>query len=473
MTATRAVIYLRVSLDATGEELTITRHREDCQRIAKVRGWAVVAEYVDNSISAAGKKRRPQYDAMVAAYARGEFDAILCWDLDRLTRVPRQLEDWIDAATERGLLLVTANGEADLSTDAGRLFARIKASVGRNEIERKGARQRSAAAQRAELGRPPKGTRLTGFSVDGKIIRAEAKVVRELFEKFAAGESIKGLTRGLTEAGVPTRRGGAWHPSSVREILTNPRYAGRAVYRGDVNGRTLAGAAGKRPIVRPEVFDVVQDRLADPRRRLNREGTDRKHLGAGLFRCAECDRPCSSFSGQRYRCRDAHVTRARTEIDAFVVRMARGRLAEPDLADLLPRTDSAEVKRLAAEVKRLEGRVARIEADYDAELIDGRRYRVATDKATAELSAARSAYARLAVPGVAAAVLSADDPVAAFDAAPLMIRRAVIEALCVVRIGKAPRGRRTFDPFTLGDSAWTGDTETWADAWRARGFPSR
>jgi hypothetical protein len=41
----------------------------------------------------------------------------VCWDLDRLTRQPRQLEDWIDAATDNGLKLTTANGEADLATD--------------------------------------------------------------------------------------------------------------------------------------------------------------------------------------------------------------------------------------------------------------------------------------------------------------------------------------------------------------------
>ena len=91
---------------------------------------------------------------MVADYKGGLFDAIVVWDLDRLTRQPRQLEDWIEAAKERGLKLVTANGEADLTVDAGRMFARIKAAVARQESERKSARQTAAAKQRAEKGRP-------------------------------------------------------------------------------------------------------------------------------------------------------------------------------------------------------------------------------------------------------------------------------------------------------------------------------
>lgn len=101
-----------MSLDATGEQLAVSRQPEDCLRLAADKGWTVVTEYVDNSISASDRtKVRPAYDAMVEDYRTGTFDALVCWDLDRLTRQPRQLEDWIDAAEGPGLLLVTANGE--------------------------------------------------------------------------------------------------------------------------------------------------------------------------------------------------------------------------------------------------------------------------------------------------------------------------------------------------------------------------
>ncbi|WP_454301247.1 recombinase family protein [Salana multivorans] len=106
---TKAAIYLRTSLDHTGEELAVRRHREDCHRIARERGWEVAEEYVDNSISSKKGVTRPAYDRMRADYLAGRFDALLCWDLDRLMRVPRQLEDWIDAAEATGFPVVTAN----------------------------------------------------------------------------------------------------------------------------------------------------------------------------------------------------------------------------------------------------------------------------------------------------------------------------------------------------------------------------
>lgn len=445
----RAALYLRVSLDATGEQLAVDRQREDCRRIASDRGWTVVAEYVDNSVSASNKRKdRPSYTRMVQAYAAGEFDALICYDLDRLTRQPRQLEDWIDAAEERGLLLVTANGEADLTTDGGRLFARIKASVARAEVERKSARQKRAALQRAEHGRAPAGVRLTGYTTDGALIPDEAKLIAEIFDRFHGGDSLRGIVAWLTDLEIPTRSGRPWNPSTVRTILTNPRYAGRSVYNRRDNGAPDTWHAGRwEPIVDEATFDLIQVKLADPRRR-TQVGTDRRHLGSGLFLCGVCDTPLRSHSGGRYRCPQAHITRIAASIDELVLAVLRARLAQPDLADVLHRADSPQAQKATADVKRLRARLARIEADYDAELIDGRRYKVATEKTRAELTKAEIAQVRALAGSGVASTLSAPDPVAAFDAAPLGARRAVLDVFMTVRLDQAERGHK-FNPETV------------------------
>ena len=98
-TPRKAAIYLRISLDHEMDGLAIDRQREQCEALAKFRQWEVVETYVDQSKSATDRtKVRPAYDQMVADYKAGAFDAIICYDLDRLTRQPRQLEDWIDAS---------------------------------------------------------------------------------------------------------------------------------------------------------------------------------------------------------------------------------------------------------------------------------------------------------------------------------------------------------------------------------------
>lgn len=194
-----AAIYLRISLDREMDGLAIERQRKDCEAIAKQKGWVVVEEYVDQSKSATNKtKTRPSYDRLGKDYAAGKFSAIICWDLDRLTRQPRQLEDWIDAAEDRGLLLVTANGEADLTTDGGRMYSRIKAAVAKSEVERKSARQTRAHRQRAEHGRAPKGVRPLGYDLNGDVIPHEGEAVKAIYTAFSQGSTLRSITAALS-----------------------------------------------------------------------------------------------------------------------------------------------------------------------------------------------------------------------------------------------------------------------------------
>jgi DNA invertase Pin-like site-specific DNA recombinase len=502
---------VRISLDQSGEQLGVQRQREDCLRIAAEKGWKVVAEYADPSTGAYDKrKRRPGYDAMVDAFRIGLFDALICWDLDRLTRQPRQLEDWIDAAEDRGLRLVTANGEADLSTDGGRTYARIKASVARAESERKAARQRRAALQRAEQGKSPLGVRLTGYTPKGELVVPEADLVRRMFQRFHAGDSLRAIVAWLTETGTPTRRhaleawfeeviallpngydgsrdrrvlkmmapklgatGSAaytrawaraltdphgkpwrWSPSSVRDILTNPRYCGRSTYNRHRGGKPGTWTPGHwDAIVSEDIWEAVNARLEDPRRR-KQVGTHRKYLGSGLFLCGICDSRVvsqgSAAIGSRYRCRaGAHFTRSAYLIDQAVLTAIRARLAQPDVADLLTSVESPEAKAAAEEIRRLRGRLTATERDYDADLIDGRRYKIKTAKINAQLASAEAAQQRLAAPSGVGDILAATDPVAAFNRASLGQQRAVIAFFVTVRLYPAPRGRKGLDPATV------------------------
>jgi DNA invertase Pin-like site-specific DNA recombinase len=447
---TNAAIYLRVSLDHTGEELAVKRQREDALKIIESRGWTLAGEYVDNSISASdSRKQRPGYDALCRDYEAGRFGALIAWDLDRLTRQPRQLEDWIDRAEERGLQLVTANGEADLSTDGGRMYARIKLAVAKGEVERKSARQRRAQQQRAEMGRPAKGVRLTGYTLDGHVVPAEAKIVRRIFDRFAAGDTLKGIAADLERDGIETRRGGRWTSSSVSSILRNARYAGRSVYKGED-----VGAATWDAIVPESQFAAVHSRLDDPRRKTRGESTARKHLGSGLYFCT-CGLRVHSSSGlgsgmHRYTCRNTCHYRSGKPVDDFVLAVIRGRLAQPDLRELLVRpADESELASLSAEREDIRHRMASFEADYDAGLIDGRRLKAATDKASARLEEVRRAEAKLLAQFGPDSILAAENPVEAFDAAPLAIRQQVIDSLAHITLKKGKHGSRTFDPNTV------------------------
>ncbi|MGJ9373773.1 recombinase family protein [Nesterenkonia sp. CF4.4] len=499
-TSIRAAVYLRISLDRNMDGLAIDRQREDCLRIAQDRGWQVVEEYADQSKSATDKSKvRPAYNKMVADYDAGRFAAIICWDLDRLTRQPRQLEDWIDVAQENGLLLVTANGEADLTTDSGRLFARVKAAVARSEVERKSARQSRSQVQRAEQGRAPKGVRPLGYATSGDVVEHEAVAVHEIFRLFAIGDgpSIASIARGLSgqegqdvpsslphlpkhsrtlviernarrEAeGLeprPVPNDGPWVSSTLLGILRNPRYAGYSVYtdrldrkenkRRTWHAQILRDGDGEpvggqwTPIVTEDMWWRVQERLNAPERITNKTGsTARKHLGAGLYLCGVCEKPVRTH-GQRYRC-EGHVMRSRKQVDDWVLSIIRARLGRPDLRDVISAVDEPRVQAITAQIDTHRAKIKRAQHDYDAEIIEGRDLKRVRDQANPAIDALEAERRSLTASADLGGVLDMPDPVAAFDGAPLMIQRRVIDFLATVHLYSHPRGKKTFDPHTV------------------------
>ena len=134
----QAAIYLRISSDPSGQQLGVTRQREDCAKLCADKGWTPV-EYVDNDTSASNGKRRPAYETMLADIRDGRIGAVVAWDLDRLHRRPIELESFMALADEKHLALATVSGDVDLSTAQGRLVARLKGSVAAHEIEHKKA----------------------------------------------------------------------------------------------------------------------------------------------------------------------------------------------------------------------------------------------------------------------------------------------------------------------------------------------
>lgn len=439
----RAAIYLRISLDQTGEHLAVSRQRADCAAIVESRGWLLYGEYLDNSLSATdASKVRPSYDRMVADYETGLFDAIVCWDLDRLTRQPRQLEDWIDRAEKRGLALVTANGEADLTTDAGRLFARIKVAVAKSEVERKSRRQKRQQQQRAEMGKPPAGgNRLTGYTSSGEIVADEAFMVQTIFERFSSGDSLRGIASWLQAEGFPTRSGGTWTGDTVSGILRNPRYAGRSMYKGVDMGE------GQWPaLIDAPTFNAVSSRLAARATGVTRE---RKWLGSGLYFC-ECGRRVrgsGGSGGHRYACRDRCYYRTAMPIDEMVTKVMRARLGRPDLAGLL--SGSEDAKRLGElnfERQKALKLIETFQSDYNAGYIDGRRLRAATDLQESILGSIERKEARIIAAMGPTSILGAPDPVHAFDSAALGMKQLAVDVLMRVTLHRARRGASGFDP---------------------------
>ncbi len=113
-------------------------------------------------------------------------------------------------------------------------------------------------------------------------MRAEAKIIRELYERVIAGETLRGLAIELNERGEPTSSGSSrWYAITIKKVLTAPRMAGLRVHRGEVIGK-----GDWKPILTNAESARVRTLLLNPRRRTARPA--RSYFLTGLAVCGTC-----------------------------------------------------------------------------------------------------------------------------------------------------------------------------------------
>jgi DNA invertase Pin-like site-specific DNA recombinase len=442
-----AAVYLRQSVDKYGDELAITRQREDCLKLCAGRGWTP-REYVDNDRSAT-KGRRPAYEKLLDDIRAGVVGAVVVWDLDRLHRRPIELEHFITLADEKHLALASVGGDADLSTDNGRLFARIKGAVARAEIERKSIRQKRAARQRAEAG-IWYGPRPFGYTEGGgAIVKAEAAALREAYSAILANASLYSIAAQWNSAGVKTTRGNTWTSRSVKAMMVRPRYAGFRSYRDEILGKADWPA-----IVPEELWRSVQAILTDPSRRAL--WTGRKHLLTSLARCGKCGARVGTGSKARagrvvYVCKNCYgVSRLQAEVDNWVTWRVANALAQPDAWRALMSGDSESAAQLREQESALRSRLDVLAADFADGVLTRDQLRTATERIKRRLANVESQLYGPDAHRYFGDVIDADDPRAAFKKLPLDRKRALIESMVTVTIMPIGHGgNKVFDPLMV------------------------
>lgn len=375
MEATPAVnacgIYARISSD-DGTALGVARQIEDCTREAQRRGWPVAAVFTDNDVSATKAKKRPEYERLLAAVRTGAIDAVVVYDVDRLTRTPAELERFIDIANGREAALASVGGEIDLATPQGRLTARIKGSVARHEVEQMSRRLKSkfqaSAAEGQAHGITPFGYRRERIVDDAgrpKGFRdvlhpAEADAVRECYRMLLAGESLRSLAKYLNNSGFRTGRGNAFAGSVVGNMLRRPRYAGHRTHGGKIVSTGLW-----EPIVSQDTYDTALAILSAPGRRHER-GLEPKHLLSGIALCGNCGGKMRPNIGKlrppSYVCSACmKLTRQMAPVHEVVEAVMIARLSMPDAAALM----AGEPEAMRAAVAARDAILARMDSAAD------------------------------------------------------------------------------------------------------------
>lgn len=244
-----AVVYTRVSTGEQAKEGTsLESQRDACRAKALTLGLPIVAEYEDAGVSGAWLQR-PGMMAALADIQTGRADHLICANMSRYSRDTEHQNAILKAITAAGGRIVFCDITFD-DTPEGKMMFNFMGGYAEYERNVIAKRTYGGRVSRAEQGiqtarlSSPFGYHIVNradvlrgdYPADQlgryRVVEDQARIVRELFAKYAAGtHSLTMLARELNAAGVPTPGGGkCWRVPSLTAMFQNPVYKGVAVF---------------------------------------------------------------------------------------------------------------------------------------------------------------------------------------------------------------------------------------------------
>ena len=322
--STPAAIYARVSTDRQRETETIASQTAALKAYADTHDYLVPTEWVFEDDGYRGATFvRPGLEALRDLAAAGQIEAVLVYAPDRLSRKYAYQILLTEELAHCGVTVVFLKSP-QVDTPEDRLLVQVQGMIAEYERAQIAERTRRGKRHKAQCGvvnalsGAPYGYRYVKKSEHAnaayEVNPAEAAMVREVFVGYTQeGLSLRAIARRFNEHHVPTRKGGRWDPSTLRKLLRNPAYHGRACFgktalrprqrltrRVRLNRRVPVrdSANDERPrgewleipvppLITDETFGVAQERLQQNKQYARRR-TKTPTLLQGLLVCEHC-----------------------------------------------------------------------------------------------------------------------------------------------------------------------------------------
>ena len=428
----RAACYCRISSDPRDKRQGVTRQKEDTAVLCEVNGWAVTDFYVDNDVSATSGGPRPEWSRLLDDVAAGKVDAIVVWNQDRGWRKMADLESLRPVLEPRGVLLATTNiGTIDFRNADDVFRAQVSTAMSEMEVAKMRVRQRRAARQRAEQGRP-KWRQAFGYLPYTGTKEADTghrepdpvtgPLVADAYRAVLAGTSIADVCRQWNAEGHLGATGRPWTNTTLSAFLRNARNAGLRSHTDTATGRTEIVGPGMWPgLVDEQLWRSVQHVLNAPGRCTGPKAV-RRHMLTGLVRCGRCaaEGVDARMSGQwvmrktggkpgrpragevkeahpgtlaysiAYSCKRCRGCAIRSDqLEPIINEAVVQWLSDPEATDLLraPAADPAEAQRIADERAVLHGRLNEVADERADGLLTGAQAKRATERIQDKLDA--------------------------------------------------------------------------------------
>lgn len=297
-----AAAYIRVSTDDQAE-LSPESQLVEIQKYCKTHNLILLSDhvYIDAGISGKKADRRPEFQRMIAAAKSSPpFSVLLVWKFSRFARNQEESIFYKSILRSKCGVDVVSISEPLIAGPFGSLIERIIEWMDEFysiRLSQEVKRSMTVNAQKGKLQSTPS----FGYRVEnGNLVPVpeEAAIVREIFERFSAGQGYVPISRSLNARGIRTHRGNPFEGRTIEYIIRNPVYIGKLRWnpagrtrRDFFNENIILSDSTHQPLVSQELFDAANQRMNAVKAQYgykSRPTSELKHWLSGVIRCASC-----------------------------------------------------------------------------------------------------------------------------------------------------------------------------------------
>ena len=229
--ALRVTFYARVSTDKEEQLHSLTAQTQYyAEFIAGCPAWTYVEGYVDEGISGTSAGKREQFLRMIADAGEGKFDFIVTKEISRFSRNTLDSIRYTQELLKYGVGVLFQSDNINTLMPDAELRLTIMSSIAQDEVRKISERVRFGFRRAIESGVVLGNSKIWGYEKqDGKLmlLEEEAEMVRLIFDLYANRRmGIRAVAAQLTERGYRNTNGGPLSFSTIRGILSNPKYKG-------------------------------------------------------------------------------------------------------------------------------------------------------------------------------------------------------------------------------------------------------
>ena len=305
----RVAAYCRVSTESDEQLDSFEAQKAHYDAWIKIHdNWEFAGLFYDFGVTGTKTEHRDGLQNLLLECKAGRIDYILTKSISRFSRNTTDCISLVRELLDMNIPIYFEKENIDTGSMESELVLSILSGMAQDESRSISENNKWAVHQRFEKGTYKFSYVSFGYMRDKEgfmvIDPNEADTVRFIFQSALNGFGCNKIAKILEERQIPTRKGGKWTSSTVRDILTNEKYYGAAIFQktytdenfhrkknyGEVDSYFIE--EHHEPIISKAVFERVKElmkqRALEKRIQSGSDKYQQRYAFSGLIFCGEC-----------------------------------------------------------------------------------------------------------------------------------------------------------------------------------------